>query len=87
MPDRQPLHSTLLRAKPSKDGDAESRGYRGSSAMLAGPPAFRLHVEIGGPFFCARKEVPMTFKYKLSVRLALLKDRPLPVVAAEGKAV
>ena len=55
--------------------------------MLAGPPAFRLHVEIGGPFFCARKEVPMTFKYKLSVRLALLKDRPLPVVAAEGKAV
>ncbi len=29
----------------------------------------------------------MTFKYKLSVRLALLKDRPLSVVAAEGKSV
>jgi len=29
----------------------------------------------------------MTFKYKLSVRLALLKDRPLPVVAAEGQSL
>jgi hypothetical protein len=43
--------------------------------MLAGPPAFRRYVENGGPFFCARiEEVTMTFKYKLSVRLALLKD-------------
>jgi len=32
---------TLLRAKPSKDGDAELRGYREPMrpAMLAGPPA------------------------------------------------
>ena len=34
-------------------------------------------VEISGPFFCARKEVRMSFKHKLSVRLALMKDQPL----------
>jgi len=32
----------LLRAKPSKDGDAELRSYRGIAATLAGPPAHRL---------------------------------------------
>src|SRR5438876_4703772 len=57
--------------------------------MLAGPPAFRLHVESGGPFFClynALEDNTMTFKYKLSVRLALLKDwlLLLPLLAHFG---
>ncbi len=50
--------------------------------MLAGPPAFRLmsksaaHFFAPKIFFCAQnKEVPMSFKHKLSVRLALLKDQ------------
>src|SRR5256885_14427753 len=44
--------ASLLRAKPPKGGDAEPSGLpRTPSAMLAGPPAFRLHVEIGGPAF------------------------------------
>jgi hypothetical protein len=45
--------------------------------MLAGPPAFRLHVEIGGPVFLCRPTPgidTVAFKHKLSVRLALLKD-------------
>jgi hypothetical protein len=33
------MHDTLLRATPSKGGDAELRGYRDFLAMLAGPPA------------------------------------------------
>src|SRR6266566_3679196 len=77
--------------------------------MLAGPPAFRPAVEIGGLFFlrpkrkshdvqiqalcppgpaegsaavrrCGGRKVRMTFKHKLSVRLALLKD-VLPLVS------
>ena len=35
----------LLRANPSKDGDAELRGYGELIAMPAGPPAIRPHVE------------------------------------------
>ena len=36
----------LLRAKPSKDGDAEPRGYGGITALLAWPPA----MHAGGRF-------------------------------------
>jgi hypothetical protein len=45
--------------------------------MLAGPPAFRLQVETGGPAFFVppnRGNDTVAFKHKLSVRLALLKD-------------
>src|SRR5881396_1067924 len=40
VPPRGRIGQSLLRAKPSKGGDAESRGYRGSHPpLLAGPPA------------------------------------------------
>ena len=42
VPDLTGSSSTmLLRANSPKGGDAESRGYGGTSAMPAGPPAFR----------------------------------------------
>src|SRR2546430_10621620 len=47
-PKAQPVW-TLLRANPSKDGDAELRGF-GVTAMPAGPPANRPTVDAGGLF-------------------------------------
>src|SRR5882762_2111529 len=39
VPALRPSSPLLLRANPSKDGDAEPRGYGGLTALLAGPPA------------------------------------------------
>ncbi len=48
--------------------------------MLAGPPAFRL-MSKSAVFFLRPKGSDMPFKFKLSVRLALMKDRrPRPPV-------
>src|SRR6266576_481034 len=41
VPALAPRFPVLLRAKPSKDGDAEPWGYGGLTAMLARPPAIR----------------------------------------------
>jgi len=41
VPAHAPRFPVLLRAKPSKDGDAEPWGYGGLTAMLARPPAIR----------------------------------------------
>ena len=87
-PERGPMHPiqgarafllsegwcTPLRANPSKDGDAESRGYRGLSAMLAGPPAFRPRSKSAASFLAPERKRLLTFKHKLSVRLAMLND-------------
>jgi hypothetical protein len=37
---------SLLRANPSKDGDAEPRGFDDSFAMPAGPPADRRSIRL-----------------------------------------
>src|SRR5258708_35249830 len=51
---RQSVRQSLLRANPSKDGDAEPRDLpRVTLAQSAGPPANRLDVDAGGLFFCA----------------------------------
>src|SRR5712692_2274220 len=39
VPTHPPCSPVLLRAKPSKGGDAEPRSYGGLTALLAGPPA------------------------------------------------
>jgi len=54
--------------------------------MLAGPPAFRPLSKLAPGFFLRRPEngaTQMTFKHKLAVRLALLKDALLR--RAEGR--
>ena len=42
--------------------------------MLAGPPAFRRMSKSAASFFAPERKRLLTFKHKLSVRLALLND-------------
>src|SRR5207249_12006161 len=67
-----------LRAKPSKDGDAELRGYSGTSAMLAGPPALDpCRSWRPAAFQGATEASAMPFTFKLAQRLARMKRAPV----------
>src|SRR6266513_153881 len=75
--------STLLRAKPPKGGDAESRGYRGRRPPRSPGRQRPTRVDVGGPV-CVRIfwGVAMPFAFKLACRLARLKHRTLAGAAA-----
>src|SRR5437762_376105 len=81
--DSLPPESTLLRAKPSKGGDAESRGYRGRRPPRSPGRQRPTRVDVGGPV-CVRIfwGVAMPFAYNLACRLARLKHRTLAGAAA-----
>src|SRR5258705_4526596 len=69
---------TLLRAKPSKGGDAELRDYRDSSRHVR-RAASATTLDAGGFFFGGSV---MTFTHKLSARLALLRNVALVAILA-----
>src|SRR6266513_2842283 len=81
--DSLPPESTLLRAKPPKGGDAESRGYRGRRPPRSPGRQRPTRVDVGGPV-CVRIfwGVAMPFAFKLACRLARLKHRTLAGAAA-----
>src|SRR5436189_1135856 len=81
--DTLPPESTLLRAKPPKGGDAESRGYRGRRPPRSPGRQRPTRVDVGGPV-CVRIfwGVAMPFAYNLACRLARHKTRTLAGAAA-----
>src|SRR2546425_1572373 len=82
-----PRESRLLRAKPPKGGDAESRGYSGTPPRQPGRQR-STRVDVGGPV-CVRisRRLAMPFAYKLAYRLARLKHRALAGAAAAAATV